>query len=335
MFSVGVIGLGVGVLVAGCSKEFFDGRDNPDAAPVVLTCGATVKAYCAASGSTCVLSSKPDAGPPGSCNRNDFCTYDGAILVAQPDSAHPTQTDYYDSASGALVAIVTTRDGHCVAGPPRFLASACVRQSTSTCGCSDPSTFTPTWKPPTSFHQGKCTDAQIATFVDCLNGKPDAATCKTFFNDAANKSCLQCADTPSTAATYGPLVLGTVTIEVNVAGCIALATGDVTATGCGAKVLALSQCELAACEPNCPVSSSDTGAEFMALLACQMKSDAAECKKFADDAACATSVEGDGGVAAACAPNGATFADNAIPMIKLFCGGAITDAGAADAGDGG
>jgi hypothetical protein len=327
-FRVGVIGLGVGALAAACSPSSYDGGDNgADAAPAILTCGATVKAYCSADGSACVVSSKPDAGPPGRCNRNDVCTYNGAILVAQPDSANPTETDYYDATSGALVAIVTTRDGHCVAGPPRFLASACVRQPTNTCGCSDSSTFMPTWKPPTRFTQGKCTDVQIAAFVDCLNGKPDAATCKTFTGDAANKSCLQCAETPSTAATYGPLVVGTVTIQVNVSGCIALATGDVSATGCGAKVLALSQCEQTACEPNCPVSSSDTGAEFMALLACQMNSDTTVCKKFADDAACAASVEGDGGVATMCALSGATFADNAIPMIKLFCGGIVTDAG--------
>jgi hypothetical protein len=190
------------------------------------------------------------------------------------------------------------------------------------CVPGDVSTFTPSWKPPTAFHQGKCSDAQIQAFVDCLSGMPDAATCKTFGADAANKTCIACAATPSTAAAYGPLVEGSVTIEVNVAGCIANSTGDTTATGCGAKTLALSQCEGAACEMNCPVPSTDDGTAFMALLACQDKSTTSSCKTFADDAACGDALTGDGGAAAQCNLGGASFADNAVPMVQLFCGGA-------------
>ena len=197
----------------------------------------------------------------------------------------------------------------------------------NTCMPGDVSTFMPSWKPPTPFNQARCTNTQINAFVDCLNGKPDAATCKTFTGDAANKSCLQCADTPATAAKYGPLVSGTVTIQVNVSGCIANATGDTSATGCGAKVLANSQCEQAACEANCPVSASDTGAEFMALLACQTKSDTSSCKTFAAAATCSDALVGDGGVANKCDLVGASFAENAVQMIKLFCGGAAGDAG--------
>jgi hypothetical protein len=197
----------------------------------------------------------------------------------------------------------------------------------STCTPGDVSTFTPSWKPPTPFNQGRCTNTQINAFVDCLSAKPDAATCKTFTGDAANKSCLQCAATPATAAKYGPLVEGTVTIQVNVSGCIANATGDTSATGCGAKVLANSQCEQAACEANCPVSASDTGPEFMALLACQTKSDSSSCKTYANDAACADALTGDGGTANKCDLVGASFAENAVQMVKLFCGGAVGDAG--------
>ncbi|MEO6420416.1 MAG: hypothetical protein ABIP39_13450, partial [Polyangiaceae bacterium] len=175
----------------------------------------------------------------------------------------------------------------------------------TTCKPGDVSTFTPSWKPPTAFHQGKCSTTQIQAFVDCLSGMPDAATCKTFGADVANKTCIQCAATPSTAAAYGPLIEGTVTIQVNVPGCIANATGDVSATGCGAKTLGLSQCEEAACEANCPVSSSDTGAEFQALLACQTKSDTSSCKTFAADAACADALTADGGAAAQCNLGGA------------------------------
>lgn len=199
--------------------------------------------------------------------------------------------------------------------------------TTDTCAPGDVSTFTPSWKPPTAFNQGKCSDAQTTAFVDCLSNMPDAATCKTFGADAANKPCIQCAATPSTAAAYGPLIEGTVTIEVNVAGCIANVTNDLSATGCGAKTIALSQCKQAACEPNCLLSGD--GAIFDALLACEEKSAGSSCKAFADAAACSDALTGDGGVAAQCNLVGATFADDAKPMVKLFCGSTsgITDAG--------
>lgn len=200
-----------------------------------------------------------------------------------------------------------------------------------TCTPGDVSTFTPSWKPPTAFNQGKCTDAQVDAFVDCLSGLPDTATCKTFGADAANKTCIQCAATPSTAAAYGPLIEGTVTIQVNVPGCIANSTNDVSATGCGAKVLALSECQSAACEANCPVVAPDTdNSMFDALLACQDKAagPTSSCKTYAADAACGDALTGDGGTAAQCNLGGATFGDNAKPMVKLFCGGLAGDGGA-------
>ncbi len=153
---------------------------------------------------------------------------------------------------------------------------------------------------------------QIGALVDCLNALPDAPTCKTFFANAANKSCARCAITAATAATYGPLVEDSVTIDVNEAGCIALATGDVSTAGCGAKVLALRQCEELACEVNCPVPAGDDGTAF------------------------AADVEEDAGPAAVCVQAGAMFfADNAKAMVKLFCGGIPSDGGVGDAADGG
>ncbi len=202
----------------------------------------------------------------------------------------------------------------------------------TTCAPGDVSTFTPAWKPPTAFNQGKCTDAQIAAFVDCLSGIPDAATCKTFGADVANKACIACAATPSTASGYGPLIEGTVTIQVNIPGCIANTTGDVSTTGCGAKGLALIECKSLACEGNCPVPVGDDGTDFNALLACQDKSVDTTCKTYATAASCADALTSDGGAASQCNLAGASFRDNAIPMIKLFCGGVIVDAGAGDGG---
>lgn len=195
------------------------------------------------------------------------------------------------------------------------------------CAPGDTQLFTPSWKPPTAFHQAQCTAAQTALLVDCLNDVPDAATCKTFIGDAANKDCLRCMVTPETAAKYGPLVSSTVTIQVNVAGCIALATSDVSATGCGAKVLALSQCEEVACESQCPISLDGNPVAYANLLACEAKSISVGCKPYAMDAACADALTADGGAAVACVQSGATFAENAKAMARLFCGGITGDGG--------
>jgi hypothetical protein len=341
-----MLAVGAGLVAAAAcgndasSPEVPDAGDGSDATAPIIMCGDTLAHYCAASGSSCVLSTMPPpsagcGGVPGQCSFQDV------TLFARPDPAHPDQTDYFDLQTGALVAIITNADGSCVAGPLGFRRSTCVPYVISgsgggeLCCPGDATTFTPSWKQPTAFNQGKCTDAQISAFVDCLSGIPDAATCKTFGADPANKTCIQCAATPSTAAAYGPLVEGSVTIEVNVAGCVANVTGDISATGCGAKVLGLSQCEQAACEANCPVASTDDGTAFQALLACQTKSATTGCKTYADDAACADALEADGGVASICVQGAATFADNAIPMVKLFCGSIVDDAGAADAADGG
>lgn len=206
--------------------------------------------------------------------------------------------------------------------------------SGSTCMPGDVSTFSPAWKPPTAFNQGKCTDEQVTTLADCLNNVPEAATCKTFFDDAANRTCVKCAVTPSTAASYGALVEGFVTVDVNAAGCIALASGGLSPSGCGASILAVAQCEQAACEANCPVPIGDDGTAFAALLACESASGSSVCKTYTDAAQCGNALTGDGGVAAECA-QGASFVENAKAMVRLFCGNAAVDGGPADSGSDG
>lgn len=191
----------------------------------------------------------------------------------------------------------------------------------------------PAWKPPTGSHQGACTEAQTTTFVDCLDNVSDV-TCKAFFGAPANTRCISCALDPTGAATYGPLVEGTAGIDVNESGCIALTTGDASATGCGAKVLALRQCEESACESSCLVPTDDAGAPHAVFLACEKNADATVCKAFADGATCANALEADGGVASVCAGSGTTFAEHAKSIVNLFCGGILDDAGASDAAEG-
>ncbi len=335
----GMISLGCCVVAAGCSTSADGDAVDSDGGTIDAgpPCNDTLAHYCADTVHACVLSWMPPVPAPGGCGGGgQACTADGHdVVVNGPDAAGHDWI--YNATTGALIAV--TNGGQCFAGPSNFSGVHCTFSSAGSCCPGDPvSTFTPSWKPPTAFNQGKCTDAQIGAFVDCLSGMPDAATCKTFGADPANKTCIQCAATPSTAAAYGPLIEGTVTIQVNVPGCIANRSGDISATGCGAKILALSQCEEAACETNCPVPSGDDGTAFNALLACQNKAGdptTGSCKTFAADATCADALTADGGVASQCNLGGADFSANAIPMVKLFCGGILDDAGATDAGDGG
>jgi hypothetical protein len=217
----------------------------------------------------------------------------------------------------------------------RDASRADTRVGVSDCTPGDVSTFVPAWKVPTAFHQGACADAQGDALIGCLTNVPDAATCKTFFSDPANKACLACAVTPSTAPKYGPLVEGVVTISVNAAGCIADATGDVSASGCGARVLAADQCDDFACEAKCPIPPNDDGSAYVALLACRMAAGTSVCKSYSEAASCSRALTGVGGVAEECSLPGTSFAENAKAMVKLFCGSATTDGGPADSGSDG
>lgn len=94
---------------------------------------------------------------------------------------------------------------------------------------------------------------------------PAYSAARSLATVAANKVCLICATTPSTAAKYGPLVEGTVTIDVNAAGCIAEATGDLSASGLRGQRPRRRSVRALACEVNCPVPTGDDGTAFAAL----------------------------------------------------------------------
>lgn len=163
---------------------------------------------------------------------------------------------------------------------------------------------------------------------------PDAATCAAFVNDAANVACLTCALSRSTATTYGPIIDGSVELTINEAGCIALATGDVTAAGCGPQVSAEAQCARRACDQSCPVFTDDA-ASLASLVRCEKLAGATGCKTYAEAASCALALEGDAGAAAICTQSAPTLRENAKAMVTLFCGGIAGDSGASDAGEGG
>ena len=188
-------------------------------------------------------------------------------------------------------------------------------------GCSPGNVagFAPQWISPMPLHQAKCSGAQIGTLIDCLfNANANVATCDAFFADANALDCQTCAVTGATEPSLGPLVIsidGLVTL--NVAGCIARTSNQLTATGCGAKVAASSQCASAACDANCPVPDGDAKA-LDARNKCQRAAIAGACSSYQKDAeTCSTPLLQ---TASAACGTGSNFTDIAINMATLFCG---------------
>jgi hypothetical protein len=200
------------------------------------------------------------------------------------------------------------------------------------CAPADETGFKPTWhaaKPAAS----QCTQAQIDAYHQCLKDgqtQQSPASCAPFGTNAttANKNCVTCILTQDTAAAYGPIVVHKGTIEMNVPGCLAVATNDPQGTGCAGKYQAASECRLASCAANCPVTDD---ASFQAEQSCEQAAAAGTCKSFEDAAACADGLVEAGGAPAACL-SGQSFDDLYNAIVPIFCGGAAAaDGGSNDA----
>lgn len=192
-------------------------------------------------------------------------------------------------------------------------------------GCTpgDVSSFAPKWKPPVGMHQQKCSPTQAALLASCVWDHPgrDAAACKAFLNSKApaDAACVKCGYTATSGTSLGAVVSNGTSVQVNYAGCIALTTNDLSATGCGSKVQAAALCQDEACVATCT--------NFKDLLACEKKAETGVCKSFTDEAACLDTAVNDGGPASICNPDTQDFGERALIYTELFCGG-TTDGGA-------
>jgi hypothetical protein len=175
------------------------------------------------------------------------------------------------------------------------------------CTPRDLTGFTPTWTPPAGFHQKKCSKAQNATIAACLQVNADRAACTAFFGASENAECLRCASAP----------------ENHFGGCVALATGDLSPSGCGAKFDALIECSNYACA-GCPLPTPfalDAGNSEGAGI-CAAGAQNGACKPYADAARCTSGLLSDGGPAAVCNHPG-----DVAYFAELFCGDVPSDAG--------
>jgi len=217
-------------------------------------------------------------------------------------------TNNSDAGDSSMVQDVKSEKKPVESGPPV--------EAGPTCSPSDVNQADLTWTPPRAINPSGCSDAQIAGYyAACLNG---GSGCSTFEGAAANKNCVACINSQITDSAYGPLIaVPNNVVYANIGGCIALTTGDVSSTGCGAKAWEASECEDKACSDNC------VGAQF---------ADYQKCTNAAASGTCANEVKAecdlsDAGSVAACNLNASTFQDLYTSITTVFCGGYPADAG--------
>jgi hypothetical protein len=198
-----------------------------------------------------------------------------AIVISACSMGLPDNLDDYMRAHGRLAGTVTSTDG----GQQPFTGGlSCTPQLEADGGA----TVTSTWRPPPPIHRGACTSAQADQLVHCIYTDPFHTTkaCQDFLAAPENQACSSCGYTPYSDPVWGPIVSGQfagVPIE-NIEGCVAAVSGDNSTTGCGAKMLALQDCEAFVCR-NC--------AEAKDFNACADTADTTMCASFASGAACA------------------------------------------------
>jgi hypothetical protein len=188
-----------------------------------------------------------------------------------------------------------------------------------TCCPADMSSFVPKWHPPAARTQ-KCTQAQVDGYHQCLRDgqtQSNPASCAPFGSNvtAANKACVACIVTQDTAPQYGPIIVSKGTVQMNVAGCIAIATNDPNGNGCAGAYSAASECSNSACAPSCPVTDT---ASFEAEQQCEAAANQGTCSAFAAKAKCADSLAQAGGVVAQCL-NAQSFDALYDAIVPMFC----------------
>jgi hypothetical protein len=190
-------------------------------------------------------------------------------------------------------------------------------------GCRPQSaaTFSPVWKPPQT-SPNACTEAQIdEAYRRCESASSMTAECTAFSRDPANAECRNCIYSTEDESALGPLVyLRNRVLVANLAGCLALADGNLGPNGCGAHMQAFESCKDAACIKSCTT--------FDAYQACVSEAGKSVCAPFADDSACK-----DASTYAACLDS-ATFEAFYRTLAKVFCGAGFPGGTRPDGGAG-
>jgi hypothetical protein len=211
-------------------------------------------------------------------------------------------------------------------------------------GCvpGDVSAYVPSWHPPAQ-PRASCTEAELDDLVaDCFEAISTSVACDAF--QARSQGCWSCMVTPDTSNAWGPIVASSYTelYYGNFAGCIALRTGDQSATGCGPLQQAARLCSELACSGGaCPTQSPR---EVAAVVQCTSDALDGDCAPYQSAAvSCAEGLLTAGGASAAAEQfcNAGTYGDLGTyyrALGPLFCGAQPdggTDSGVDGAPDGG
>jgi hypothetical protein len=126
----------------------------------------------------------------------------------------------------------------------------------------------------------------------------------------SNMTCAKCVETSYQDQSWGPLVIMTGFIELNVAGCVAL-QGDLS---CAKALEALDACTGAACDQQCPVMDSQS---YMDWQKCVQTATVGGCKMYDNNAlsACAADVS----TASTTCHNFMDFKSGVFLYVPMFC----------------
>jgi hypothetical protein len=186
--------------------------------------------------------------------------------------------------------------------------------------------------PPITPLPNGCSDAQITGLWNaCFGTSATQTACTTFEGAAANKTCVGCMlSTWGTSTAFGTLVAISGVDYANISGCIALETGDQSATSCAAKEQAVLNCEILACSPSCPKITDQT--TFKEWTTCTTAADNGVCKTYVDGVCNLADAGAEAGAAYQTCQNHQAFQDYYNALSPIFCGGYPADAGVADSG---
>lgn len=179
------------------------------------------------------------------------------------------------------------------------------------CAPADVSGFVPSPVHPYFDHAGVCSSQQLSDYyAACFSSSANAQQCNAFTTQ--NQACVSCMMTSRTSATWGTLLAdpSSPIVDLDIAGCVAIVSGDSSSTSCAQKLDDVAQCESAACAANCPVTD---GASFQAYTQCVQAADAGGCAKFVS-AECSW----DAGALATCEVT--DFQAGYQTFAPLFCG---------------
>jgi hypothetical protein len=210
------------------------------------------------------------------------------------------------------------------------------QDATTGCVPQDVPGYAPAWHPPNP-PRVACVGTDLEDLLaSCFGPAATQADCDAF--QAARPQCWSCMISSDVSPTWGPIIASSLTpfYYGNFAGCLALQTGDQSATGCGALQQATRVCsELACVGPSCPAITQPQIAQIAQCVADATK---LVCAKYHDpELACVQGLLNGGGVGAAAVHycSQTTYGDElgflrALGLVSCAPPGGI-DGGSADA----